>query len=105
MLVVTRLWVDDDSDILTFFVFQSGMTAAGEAGPRFEPQVAMVCAGRNQYHAQYMTPTGRWVTDANSKVTCLKDKVDILRYCKQVSDMFDLLFRLLFLNFFFFFSV
>nr|XP_053648388.1 LOW QUALITY PROTEIN: amyloid-beta-like protein [Cherax quadricarinatus] len=63
---------------------ESGVSA-GEAGPRFEPQVAMVCAGRNhQYHAQYMTQTGRWVTDANSKVTCLKDKVDILRYCKQV---------------------
>ncbi|XP_071529165.1 amyloid-beta-like protein isoform X2 [Panulirus ornatus] len=62
---------------------ESGMTA-GEAGPRFEPQVAMVCAARSQYHAQYMTQTGRWITDTNSKVTCLNDKVDILRYCKQV---------------------
>lgn len=62
---------------------ESGVTA-GEAVPRFEPQVAMVCAGRSQYYAQYMTETGRWLTDANSKVTCLKDKVDILRYCKQV---------------------
>lgn len=64
--------------------YVEGGVAAGEAGPRFEPQVAMVCVGRSQYHAQYMTENGRWVTDANSKVTCLKDKVDILRYCKQV---------------------
>lgn len=62
---------------------ESGVST-GDAAPRFEPQVAMVCAGRSQYHAQYMTKTGRWVTDADSKVTCLKDKVDILRYCKQV---------------------
>lgn len=62
---------------------ESGVSA-GETGPRFEPQVAMMCVGRSQYHAQYMTETGRWVTDENSKVTCLKDKVDILRYCKQV---------------------
>ncbi|XP_068247298.1 amyloid-beta-like protein isoform X2 [Palaemon carinicauda] len=63
--------------------FRSGVSG-GEAGPRFEPQVAMMCIGRSQYHAQYMSETGRWVTDSNSKVTCLKDKVDILRYCKQV---------------------
>ncbi|KAK7072498.1 Amyloid-like protein 2 [Halocaridina rubra] len=64
--------------------YVEGGVATGEAGPRFEPQVAMVCVGRSQYHAQYMTENGRWVTDSNSKVTCLKDKVDILRYCKQV---------------------
>jgi len=62
---------------------ESGV-ASGGTGPRFEPQVAMACASRAQYHAQYMTDTGRWITDSNSKVTCLKDKVDILHYCKQV---------------------
>jgi len=62
---------------------ESGV-ASGGTGPRFEPQVAMACASRAQYHAQYMTDTGRWITDTNSKVTCLKDKVDILHYCKQV---------------------
>ncbi|XP_076033806.1 amyloid-beta-like protein isoform X2 [Oratosquilla oratoria] len=62
---------------------EGGMSSA-EAAPHFEPQVAMVCGGRGQYHAQYMSGSGRWLTDSASKVTCLKDKVDILHYCKQV---------------------
>ncbi|GLH10604.1 Uncharacterized protein GBIM_15532, partial [Gryllus bimaculatus] len=62
----------------------------------FEPQVAMVCGGgsggaggagemaRPQYHAQYMAESGRWVSDLATKAGCLKDKLDILEYCKKV---------------------
>ena len=58
---------------------------SSDAATRFEPQVAMVCNSRNQYHAQYMDENERWVTDTTSKVTCLKEKVDILEFCKEVS--------------------
>jgi hypothetical protein len=53
----------------------------------FEPQIAMYCGADKQqaYHSQYMTETGHWVTDLNNKAKCLKDKVEILDYCKKVS--------------------
>lgn len=35
-----------------------------------------------------MTEQGRWQTDLTSKATCLKDKMDILDYCKRVSYIF-----------------
>ncbi|GFG35780.1 hypothetical protein Cfor_03950 [Coptotermes formosanus] len=52
----------------------------------FEPQVAMYCGPDKQqvYHSQYMTESGHWVTDLNNKAKCLKDKVEILDYCKKV---------------------
>ncbi|EEB14211.1 conserved hypothetical protein [Pediculus humanus corporis] len=58
----------------------------------FEPQVAILCesgSGSEQqktqaYHSQYMTEQGKWITDINNKATCLKDKMDILDYCKKV---------------------
>ena len=57
-----------------------------QGGGRWEAQVAMVCHGRGDFLSQYMTPQGHWETPANqAKVTCLKDKVDILHLCKQVS--------------------
>lgn len=56
----------------------------------FEPQVAMYCGSDKQqaYHSQYMTESGHWVTDLNNKALCLKEKVEILEYCKKVSDCF-----------------
>ncbi|KDR08899.1 Beta-amyloid-like protein, partial [Zootermopsis nevadensis] len=52
----------------------------------FEPQVAMYCGSDKQqaYHSQYMTESGHWVTDLNNKALCLKEKVEILEYCKKV---------------------
>lgn len=72
--------------IVSLIQVQCGVSSsAATGGSRFEPQVAMVCRGRGEYRAQYMTPNGDWVTDDSPvKVTCLKDKVDILHYCKQV---------------------
>ncbi|XP_039293208.1 amyloid-beta-like protein [Nilaparvata lugens] len=58
----------------------------------FEPQVAMLCdskgsegVGDGSFRSQYMTEAGRWTTDATRKVTCYKDKLDILDYCKKLS--------------------
>lgn len=60
----------------------------GGAVSHFEPQVAILCDagihGQEVYHPQYMTEQGRWQTDLASKATCLKDKMDILDYCKKV---------------------
>ncbi|KAJ1522986.1 hypothetical protein ONE63_002122 [Megalurothrips usitatus] len=51
----------------------------------FEPQVAFLCSEGQSFHPQYMSDQGRWTTDPESKVSCLKDKVDVLTYCKKVS--------------------
>lgn len=56
----------------------------------FEPQVAVLCdpdaTGVQQaYHPQYMNEQGHWQTDLQYKASsCLKDKMDILDYCKKV---------------------
>lgn len=52
----------------------------------FEPQVAFLCNEGQSFHPQYMSDQGRWTTDPESKVSCLKDKVDVLTYCKKVSE-------------------
>lgn len=54
----------------------------------FEPQVAMLCETKSDqpYRSQYMTEAGHWATDLVHKVTCYKDKLDILEYCKKVRD-------------------
>ncbi|XP_065158410.1 amyloid-beta-like protein isoform X2 [Atheta coriaria] len=61
---------------------------SGGAVSHFEPQVAILCDpglhGQETYHPQYMTEQGRWQTDLNSKATCLKDKMDVLDYCKKM---------------------
>uniref|UniRef100_A0A1Y1MPM3 Amyloid-beta-like protein n=3 Tax=Neoptera TaxID=33340 RepID=A0A1Y1MPM3_PHOPY len=62
--------------------------SASSAVSHFEPQVALLCDtgvhGQEAYHPQYMTEQGRWQTDLSSKATCIKDKMDILDYCKKV---------------------
>ncbi|KAL0280612.1 UNVERIFIED_CONTAM: hypothetical protein PYX00_001847 [Menopon gallinae] len=73
------------------FSFQASAISATETpAAHFEPQVAILCepssgSGKGQiYHSQYMSEQGKWTTDVNSKATCLKDKMDILDYCKKV---------------------
>lgn len=58
----------------------------------FEPQVAMLCDAKNDqtYHSQYMTEAGHWATDMIHKVTCYKDKLEILEYCKKVYPKHDI---------------
>lgn len=66
----------------------ANLGGAGGAVSHFEPQVAILCDsglhGQETYHPQFMTEQGRWQTDLGSKATCLKDKMDILDYCKKM---------------------
>lgn len=57
------------------------------ASPRWEPQISVLCEAGQTYHPQYLSEEGRWSTDFNIKVpgsTCLRDKMDLLDYCKKV---------------------
>lgn len=67
--------------------------AAGDAPAlHFEPQVALLCDEKSgqMYYNQYMSESGRWTSDINSKLggalslSCSKEKLDILEYCKKV---------------------
>ncbi|KAG8230390.1 hypothetical protein J437_LFUL009863 [Ladona fulva] len=65
----------------------SSATASLAASAHFEPQVAMLCdvGGKAAYHNQYMTEGGRWVADTDTKGNgCMKDKMEILEYCKKM---------------------
>lgn len=58
------------------------------ASPRWEPQISVLCEAGQTYHPQYLSEEGRWSTDLSIKVpgsTCLRDKMDLLDYCKKVS--------------------
>uniref|UniRef100_A0A1A9W633 E1 domain-containing protein n=1 Tax=Glossina brevipalpis TaxID=37001 RepID=A0A1A9W633_9MUSC len=57
------------------------------ASPRWEPQIAVLCEAGQVYQPQYLSEEGRWVTDLNKKssgTTCLRDKLDLLDYCKKL---------------------
>ncbi|XP_055635435.1 amyloid-beta-like protein isoform X2 [Toxorhynchites rutilus septentrionalis] len=57
------------------------------ASPRWEPQISVLCEAGQTYHPQYLSEEGRWATDLTIKVpgsTCLRDKMDLLDYCKKV---------------------
>uniref|UniRef100_A0A8D8WQX6 Beta-amyloid-like protein n=1 Tax=Cacopsylla melanoneura TaxID=428564 RepID=A0A8D8WQX6_9HEMI len=58
----------------------------------FEPQVAMLCpkGDQNTYRSQYMLDSGRWTTDLTHKVSCYRDKLDILDYCKKIYPKHDI---------------
>ncbi|XP_067635861.1 amyloid-beta-like protein isoform X2 [Eurosta solidaginis] len=56
------------------------------ASPRWEPQIAVLCEAGQVFQPQYLSEEGRWVTDLNKKTsgaTCLRDKMDLLDYCKK----------------------
>lgn len=74
------------SDPRGFYDFQ-GVGADGPSPVHFEPQVAVLCDAKSDtpYYSQYMSENGRWTSDTKRKVGCLKEKVDILDYCKKVS--------------------
>jgi len=63
-----------------------GIGTDGPSPVHFEPQVAVLCDAKSDtpYYSQYMSENGRWTSDTKHKVGCLKEKVDILDYCKKV---------------------
>ena len=58
-----------------------------------DPMVAMVCPSKQGdpvdrlFHNQYLSSSGKWATDFDHKATCTTDKVEILEYCKKVSEL------------------
>ncbi|XP_043204902.1 amyloid-beta-like protein [Amphibalanus amphitrite] len=66
------------------YVEAVGASSVDMPQPRSEPQVAMVCDQPDHYHNQYMDSAGRWVSDLDNKDGCLKNKEEILEYCKRV---------------------
>ncbi|XP_050677428.1 amyloid-beta-like protein isoform X3 [Leptidea sinapis] len=56
-----------------------------------ESQVAVLCESGASYHPQFMSAAGRWTPDLTSKPhNCLKDKMEILDYCKKVYPSHDI---------------
>jgi hypothetical protein len=55
---------------------------------RWEPQISVLCEAGQQYLPQYLSEDGRWTSELSVKVpgvSCLRDKMDLLDYCKKVS--------------------
>lgn len=68
---------------LLFISFQS-------ASPRWEPQISILCEAGQQYLPQYLSEDGRWTSELGVKVpgvSCIRDKMDLLDYCKKVSQV------------------
>lgn len=73
--------------IAIFVVTWSTTYQVQAASPRWEPQISVLCEAGQTYHPQYLSEEGRWSTDLSIKVpgsTCLRDKMDLLDYCKKV---------------------
>ncbi|CAH2041276.1 unnamed protein product, partial [Iphiclides podalirius] len=69
--------------------FQSMVLQQATSGA--EPQVAVLCEAGATYHPQYMSAAGRWTPDLTTKPhNCLKDKMEILDYCKKVYPSHDI---------------
>lgn len=68
---------------LNFLLFQC-------SSPRWEPQISVLCEAGQTYLPQYLSEDGRWTSELSVKVpgvACLRDKMDLLDYCKKVSSL------------------
>ncbi|EFX86398.1 hypothetical protein DAPPUDRAFT_313180 [Daphnia pulex] len=72
------------TDIFAYVEAVAGSFGSDVAPIKVEPQVAVVCDLRNPLHPQYMDSTGKWVSDLENKSYCLKDKIEILDFCRKV---------------------
>jgi hypothetical protein len=68
----------------------AGSLPAEVSPTKVEPQVAVVCDVRNPLHPQYMDSAGRWISDLQTKNPCMKDKIDILEFCRKVKNVLGL---------------
>ena len=50
----------------------------------FQPMIAMLCGQHGKFHNQYLNEQKQWVTDNDPAATCIKDKLEILEYCRKV---------------------
>ncbi len=63
----------------------AGSLAADTPPVKIEPQVAVLCDVRNPVYPQFMDSAGRWISDTQTKNACMKDKIDILEFCRKVT--------------------
>jgi len=70
--------------IVAYVEAVAGSFGSDVAATKVEPQVAVVCDVRNPLHPQYMDSTGKWISDLDSKSACLRDKVEVLDFCRKV---------------------
>lgn len=72
-----------------FNIFQFFLSLSFQcSSPRWEPQISVLCEAGQQYLPQYLSEDGRWTSELTVKVpgvSCLRDKMDLLDYCKKVS--------------------
>ncbi|XP_055374795.1 amyloid-beta-like protein [Condylostylus longicornis] len=73
--------------ILSALLLVSSSGFVESASPRWEPQISVLCEAGQVFQPQYLTEEGRWSTDLKIKTpsTCLRDRMDLLDYCKKVS--------------------
>src|SRR6218665_1010146 len=45
--------------------------------------VGILC-GHGKYHNQYLDENKKWISDRDPRATCMKDKLEILEYCRKV---------------------
>jgi amyloid beta A4 protein len=73
--------------MLTIHNIFSHLFLLQSASSRWEPQISVLCEAGQQYLPQYLAEDGRWTTELSVKVpgvSCLRDKMDLLDYCKKV---------------------
>ncbi|XP_050344099.1 amyloid-beta-like protein isoform X3 [Nymphalis io] len=76
---------------ISVFTIFLDVLQASQATSGAEPQVAVLCEAGATYHPQYMSAAGRWTPDLTTKPhNCLKDKMEILDYCKKVYPSHDI---------------
>lgn len=66
------------------YCYVEALTANLDNGlTHFMPMFAMLC-GHGKFHNQYLNEQKQWVTDNDPTATCIKDKLEILEYCRKV---------------------
>jgi len=66
------------------YCYVEALTANLDNGlTHFQPMIAMLC-GHGKFHNQYLNEQKQWVIDEDPTASCIKDKLEILEYCRKV---------------------
>lgn len=87
---ISFLWCHHVIVIVYFWSKQlKGAVSNTDSGlSHFQPMVSFLC-GHGKYQNQYLDENKRWITDPDPKAICTKDKLEILEYCRKVSQPFS----------------
>jgi len=67
------------------YCYVEALTANLDNGlTHFQPMIAMLCNQHGKFHNQYLNEQKQWVTDNDPTASCIKDKLEILEYCRKV---------------------